>query len=53
MADQGADANLISARMMEDIQQKIFDVEIAALNPARVYMGVTGAPCFTCTRKCF
>lgn len=50
MADQGADANFMSARLFKEILQKMEKVHEKSLQPPQIYRGITGDPCLTCER---
>lgn len=48
MADQRADANIMSKRLMMRIQREMPELQPVALCSAQVYKSVTGEPCVTC-----
>lgn len=48
MADQGADANFISAKLLDEIKQKMGNIQQQTWNPPQTFRGVTGDPCLTC-----
>lgn len=48
MADPGADANFIPAKLVEGIKQNWQDVKEDNIKPCKIYRKDTGDPSFTC-----
>lgn len=51
MADQGADANLMSVLLFKEIQEEMPDRRPIGLHPAQNYRSVAGKPCLSCNQK--
>lgn len=51
MADQGADANIVSWQLWDKIQKKMRNTRATILNPEQTHREVTGDPCLTCNKE--
>lgn len=51
MADQGADANLISEQLMNKIPKEAPTVVAVPFNTEQIYRGITGDPFLNCDKK--
>lgn len=49
MADERADADFISAILLNKFQQKLGSIQMESVNPPQLFRGVTGGLCLSCS----